>query len=198
MERVRCHGNCRFGDDPRNGWRDADPDTYDGSRCYCVQCDNKEFCGNTWHDPDYMHHGPYCINCLVLGLGRLLFRNCPEDDTCAVCMGNDRQVKFPAADGCTHWFCIECTQKLIWGDSTRYELDPCTFGCPPCPNGCDNPVQGRQCMCEDYDAVKDEWKKMHQEDFDEWCAAEAEIEEAGEPPGSVLGKGECPLCKRVV
>lgn len=190
--RVHCEGNCVYGDDPQNGYRDANQDTYDGLRCHCVQCINKEVCGNRWVPQEYCN--PQCISCKIYAVGTLEFRECPPETVCAVCMESDQQVKFPRA-GCTHWFCVACTRLLVYGDEGRYYLDPRAFGCPPCPNGCDNPIRGKQCFCEDYDSVKDEWELQKKSEYDEWLRAEDELCYA-EEPGSAFGKGECPLCRR--
>lgn len=187
------------------------PQTYDGSKCHCNRCPNSEMCGPEWLTEDFVAmKGGYCINCDMFGFqgGRLSFRDCPAGEECAVCYGNGRQVKFPA-DGCVHWFCVGCTQTLVYWDETRYHLNPCLFGCPPCPNGCDNPTRGRQCYCVEYDCVKREWehgepktpfwgnlRNMKSTEFCLWNMLEHESIETGEPPGSCVGKGECPLCKR--
>lgn len=145
-----------------------------------VPCVNAEFCGDACYDRDRMQF-PTCVGCRLNGIAEPLeFRDCALGDVCVVCLGVGRQVKFPAKGGCVHWFCVECTHQLVSYDSTRYELDPTTFGCPPCPRGCDNPVQGMQCMCEGYDEVKDVWRAEHCEEFEAWCVLIILLKKQGE------------------
>lgn len=206
MAKVHCQGMCEFGSEAHAyAWR-----TYDGSKCHCQKCMYSEMCGDEWYPLDYLAiKGGWCNNCDIMRFhNRIAFRDCPEGEECAVCYGTDRQAKF-TADGCVHWFCISCARTLMYCDETRHHLDPRAFGCPPCPNGCDNPPCGKQCYCEEYEAVIEEWEHrepkqpfwgepddMRHVQYCLWNAMELESIEAGEPEGSSRGKCVCPLCKR--
>jgi hypothetical protein len=121
------------------------------------------------------------------------------DESCVVCMADSPDtvmMKFPA-EGCTHWYCLSCCRDLIFWQEQRYHLDPRPFGCPPCPNGCNNPRVGKQCYCEEYDAVQEQWELDFPEQFRRWNRKEDESIFADHPE-EVYGKRTCPQCKRKV
>ena len=205
VAKEHCQGMCRFGSEECDTWK-----TYDGSKCHCKKCMYHEMCGNKWHTEDMLAiKGGFCIGCDMHSFGgRLAFRDCPDGEECTVCYGTERQAKF-TAEGCVHWFCIGCVRSLMFWDETRYHLDPCAFGCPPCPNGCDNPTRGRQCGCVEYDDVISEWEhsepkepfwgdanNVKSTEFCEWNRKEHESIDAGEPPESSFSRGVCPMCRR--
>ena len=202
MAKQHCQGMCSFG-----SW-----EAYDGSKCHCKKCTYHEMCGDQWHQwhtENHIEKGGHCTLCHLYSFGgRLKFRDCPEGEECAVCYGTGRQAKF-TAEGCVHWFCIDCARLLMYWDEDRYHLDPRAFGCPPCPNGCDNPVRGKQCGCEEYESVISEWEHseptqpflgnandMKRVEFCQWNQREHESIEVGEPSASSFGKQMCPMCKR--
>ncbi|KAK3255133.1 hypothetical protein CYMTET_35606 [Cymbomonas tetramitiformis] len=199
MAKIACEGNCSYDFDK----------TYDGSNCFCEPCENAEFCGQRWISPAYLEiHNGRCMNCAIMGHSGLEFRDAVPGEACAVCLEDGgRLMRFPVKD-CQHWFCIGCTRMLVYGDECRYHLDPRMFGCPPCPNECENPVRGIQCGCDDYDTVIEAWRKQEplgmlcdyegpcNQGYIEWNEAETHSINAGGPAGSVIGKGECPVCKR--
>jgi hypothetical protein len=128
---------------------------------------------------------------------RLEFKDATE--RCSVCFEQkDRAVKFPY---CTHYFCIDCTWVVLHGHwESEYHLSPVPYGCPPCPNGCVNPVQGKQCYCLEYDnpdmddaGVIQQWKTINPETYATYKEAETASIDAGKHP--VYGSGKCPLCR---
>jgi hypothetical protein len=125
----------------------------------------------------------------VIGTKSLRFRDATEP--CLVCSGHERQIRFPA-DGCTHWFCASCCHKIICWDPRRYFLNPITYGCPPCPNGCINPTKGPQCDCDEYCAVQNKWTM-----YTQWFNDETLSIVQSEDDGSAISSKKCPLCRRV-
>ena len=167
-----------------------------------IKCKNYELCGTVLPDWWYDCKAHYlCTNCDML-LYELEFRDCPDDEECVVCNEKEKQVKFPA--NCGHWFCCKCSSDILFWDETRYHLSPEPFGCPPCPNGCINPIRGKQCYCDEYFNNEDDnlgviqiWENEHPEQFEEYNNTENEsIELAETTPGSVFGSQKCPLCRK--
>jgi hypothetical protein len=155
-------------------------------------CLNYEFCHNR---PGPVELGPFCMTCGSAYNGKqwdkLTFIDSKED--CDVCFNHcDRKVMFPA--NCGHAFCIECSKAILLWDETRYHLDPVRYGCPPCPNACENLAKGKQCYCEEYDAIVDLWHEAHPDQFSLWNEAEHESIENSDD--ITYGKGVCPLCRR--
>ena len=168
---------------------------------YGIKCKNYELCEQIVPLDHHKYHGNYfCMDCgdwfKIGGFGwnELEFRVKKEE--CIVC--NEictTQLKFPT--NCGHWFCVSCSRNILFWDETRYHLSPEPYGCPPCPNGCVNPVRGRQCYCEEYDDIKDKWEKEQPIKFNEWNDAENESIELSETDcGSVFGSRKCPLCRK--
>ena len=61
----------------------------------------------------------------MFGWNELEFRDTQND--CVVCMEcTGREMKFPA---CNHYFCVECSKKILFWDETRYHLSPVPYGC---------------------------------------------------------------------
>ena len=97
---------------------------------------------------------------------------------------------------CSHSFCIECCKNLLFWDETRYHLSPEPYGCPPCPNGCINPIKGKQCYCDEYTELQDNWEIENPVQWKKWNKAEhLSIDLSIEDVGSSFGKRICPLCR---
>jgi len=188
--RTECQGNCEHGDEMLVGLEACL--SYDGTKCLCKQCPNFNLC-HVWA-PQWVFDCKkgLCVNCDI-HLGHLTFRDATTP--CPVCTGPDKKahVQFP---GCEHWVCVDCMRKIRLCDDNRYNVDVCLYGCPPCPNGCCNPPRGEQCYCEEYDLVKDLWKKCDPNSYDRWNKAEEESNLKGEPQGSFYSTRSCPLCLR--
>ena len=174
--------------------------------CTLVKCANIELCGI--EEPYFMlsvHRrvSDICYHCNSMNnhsadiLKRLEFIDATEP--CAVCWETkERAVKFPF---CTHYFCIDCTFRLLCGRSEEdYHLSPVPFGCPPCPNGCVNPVQGEQCGCVEHDNLDTDegplgsvqlWEIADPDAHGAWYFSEVDSIESG----MVGGSGKCPLCR---
>jgi hypothetical protein len=160
-----------------------------------IKCKNFELCDTIlpmwWYDCK----GKYlCTNCDIFNWNELEFRDTTED--CVVCYcNNSREMKFPTH--CGHWFCINCSQNILFWDETRYHLSPEPYGCPPCPTGCINPIKGKQCYCEEYDEIQEKWKLNHPEQFKEWNDNDHEsIDLSEQTIGSVYSSKTCPLCRK--
>jgi hypothetical protein len=110
-----------------------------------------------------------CRSCVVFGWNELQFTK--RSETCTVCNepGHD-QVKFPEHDN--DWHCVSCTRRILFWNQNRYCISPVPFGCPPCPNKCLNPENGKQCDCETYDEILKMWKREHPRQYKEYSEAE--------------------------
>jgi len=164
-----------------------------------IKCKNYELCQSTLPPDHYEHYAQYlCMVCdnssSGFGWNELEFRIGEEE--CVVCNEtSNTQLKFPT--NCGHWFCLSCSRNILFYNETQYHLSPIPYGCPPCPNGCTNPVKGKQCYCEEYDEIQDEWKKEQPDKYKEWNDAEDTSIFYSEPiSGSVFGSKQCPLCRR--
>ena len=126
------------------------------------------------------------------GWDKLIFFD--STDECVVCMNLcERKLMFPT--NCGHSFCVECSKNILFWDETRYHLSPVPYGCPPCPNGCENPEKGKQCYCEDYDSLEDEWQKSNPVQFNKWCSdQDNSIDNSFKD--ITYGQGVCPLCRK--
>ena len=161
-----------------------------------MTCPNDEFCQASITlrgGGDYFEHFTHCINCRMFRFGTLHIHDAAE--ACVVCGGLGRQLKFPNGE-CVHSFCLACSRDIIFWKEERYHLNPCNYGCPPCPNGCENPDRGRQCGCDEYDAVQHAWELAQPESFEQYNRDEMISIDAGEPPGSAFASQTCPLCRR--
>lgn len=103
-------------------------------------------------------------------------------------------VEFPAE--CHHFFCGDCVAKLVFFDESRYHLSPVPYGCPKCPNDCNNPIRGRQCGCHEYDVVIEEWMDTFPSEGLRWQNAEFDSIENFEDMS--YGTKKCPLCRKRV
>jgi hypothetical protein len=164
-----------------------------------IKCKNYELCESLlpkwWFECKANYLCPYCDMHRFFGWKELVFRD--SDEECIVCNETgSKQVKFPAE--CGHWFCTTCTRNIIFIDETRYHLSPVPFGCPPCPNGCVNPIKGKQCYCENYDEILEKWREENPIAREEYNDAETLSIELGETTaGSVFGSKKCPLCRKL-
>lgn len=160
-----------------------------------IKCKNYELCQHILPQMWFNIKGYYiCMNCDIFGWKELKFREGIEE--CIICNETGiKQVKFPT--NCGHWFCVSCSRDILFWDETRYHLSPEPFGCPPCPNGCKNPIRGKQCYCYEYDDILDKWKEDNPEQFEEYNDAEHESIDLSETTqGSVYSSMKCPLCRK--
>jgi hypothetical protein len=123
-------------------------------------CVNALVCGSEWEGEGPRPGEDTCMTCGPwfkmngFGFGKLDIDETPIE--CPICTETEPSVRFPQ---CTHRVCPGCFRDIMFWDETRHHLDPLPYGCPPCPNGCENPPRGSQCYCDEYDSVKDQWKK---------------------------------------
>ena len=169
-----------------------------------VLCHNAEFCGNfAVQDPrdGTLTFDGLCITCdmrlFTVGLYRrevpLQFRD--ATDRCVVCLGDvKREMKFPMPE-CPHWFCFACMMDLFEDPKERFDLSPVPFGCPPCPDGCAQPLQGPQETCDVCDALFVEWTNEAFEACLSWQERSEEARQTG-LENSKCGSKECPLCRK--
>ena len=178
------------------------------------RCVNYEFCGE--EPPKWVidHHRPYCMTCdmfkhsktTIHFNGTHQFRD--TTSACCVCLEHKgREMKFPA---CSHWFCTGCCRALLYEDETRYHLNPESYGCPPCPNGCQNPTRGPQCYCMEWcgddvgepegggedESIVGIWSRNNTDQYDAYCTAEGLSIDIGNVNGEVWGTQTCPLCRK--
>lgn len=172
--------------------------------CQPIPCINYEFCNRKLPQRNIDLHPPYCHACgYEHSHGTLQFRD--TTSTCCICMEQKgREMKFPP---CSHWFCVDCCKSILWWDETKYQLSPVPFGCPPCPNGCQNPERGPQCNCYVYTScygvdeigplsVVQAWERDNPEAYRRWNEVEVESIIRGNINGEVWGTKKCPLCRR--
>jgi hypothetical protein len=116
-----------------------------------------------------------------------------SSEACVVCYGDhERKLMFPA--GCGHSFCIKCSKSLLFSDEHKYCKSPVFYGCPPCPNGCENPEKGYQCDCLEYDPVIEQWMQNDLANWTRWNDDQNTSIENGDYT-SAYGKATCPLCR---
>jgi hypothetical protein len=194
MERAECRDECDFGE--CNYCATEAEEAYDGSKCNCTPCMNKELCGYGRNLP--VEWRGKCLNCRMCGFGEILSRDCPENDVCTICSGTGRQMQFPSY-GCEHWFCVGCVKELLGYEEHKVQPNPEQFGCPPCPNGCANPLVGKQCPCIRHADAKAEWKSEDPDAYNVWAGEEKVLTEQLENAhGYIFRKAACPICHRTV
>lgn len=126
-----------------------------------IKCRNFEFCGEVVPEWWWSSKGRYlCSGCYMDWCRKLEFR---EPAECPVCLEVKPQMKFPG--NCNHWFCCSCVNAVVYGLEVVPATSPVRFGCPPCPNGCTNPVIGPQCNCEEYKVILNLWKNNRDYQF---------------------------------
>jgi hypothetical protein len=159
-----------------------------------IKCKNYNLCEAVLPEWWFNCKGKYlCTTCDLFGWNELEFRNINND--CNVCYNHGIEMKFPT--DCGHWFCVNCCKKILFWDETRYHLSPEPYGCQPCPNGCINPIKGKQCYCEEYDEIQKNWENTHPEEFKKYNDDEHySIEHSQEEQGSVFSSKKCPICRK--
>ena len=100
-------------------------------------------------------------------------------------------VRFPQ---CKHRVCPTCFREIMFWDETRHHMSSVPFGCPPCPNGCSNPVKGKQCNCDEYSTVQEQWKLEHPARYAEWEVEEQRNIESPRDNEAYASK-KCPFCR---
>ena len=165
-----------------------------------IKCKNYDLCEAVLSHDHWECHGNYlCMNCgdwfrFGFGWNELEFRMSSEK--CPVCFDkNKKQLKFPT--NCGHWFCVSCSRNILFVDDTRYHLSSVPYGCAPCPNGCINPVKGKQCYCDEYIKIQDKCEEEYPIQFNKYNDAVRVSINLGETiSGSIFGTCTCPLCKK--
>jgi hypothetical protein len=166
-------------------------------------CVNADVCEDTWPGgAPPMEGEDTCMTCgpwfkvAGFGWGHLDIDYTPV--TCAVCLDTLPSVKLPQ---CTHRLCFQCFRDIMFWDEQRSHLSPVPFGCPPCPNACENPDKGRQCDCEEYfgdfsdsedESVVGEWRRAYPLQYEAYN--DAENVSIDTPTDDSFGKAVCPLC----
>ena len=97
--------------------------------------------------------------------------------------------------------------NIIFWEPTKYCLSPVPYGCPPCPNGCKNPLRGVQCNCVefynntatffcDFDkgpGVIQKWDRKHPDQYQKWIDKESI---SFKIPIGAYANRTCPLCRK--
>lgn len=151
-------------------------------------CENYLFCQN-----EVFERRPFCLQCglytsMCNGWNKLDIRDTElKCDICNIYTG--REMKHPYCNA-GHYFCISCSRNILLWDEIKYHLSPVPYGCPPCPNKCNNPIKGRQCYCEEYNVIQSLWKINKPYQYEKWSDTESDsIHNSGEMDRS------CPLCR---
>ena len=163
-----------------------------------IKCKNYELCDSVLHPDWFINTGNYlCPSCDTgMGFGWKELEFIDVNAECCICFNIvTRKLKFPT--NCGHSFCISCSKNILFWDETRYHLSPVPYGCPPCPNNCDNPIKGKQCYCEEQENIQNLWELEKPEEYETWNNAEDLSIYTGEEEGSVFGSKTCPLCRSV-
>lgn len=99
--------------------------TYDGTKCGCVQCPNFDFCG-TWCAPASLKRWNGICEMCFPDVPQLTFVQEPVKTECCVCLDDrTRFVLHPA--GCGHKVCLTCFIQLYTTPVKRI-VDPCLYG----------------------------------------------------------------------
>ena len=169
-----------------------------------IKCRNYKFCENIVSSHYIKTNGNYiCMVCNLFGWGELEFKE-QNNQQCGICLETTQvQLKFPAL-GCPHYMCTNCSREILFWDESMFQLSPEPFGCPPCPNGCYNPVRGFQCCCENYVGIEDpnnpsvieKWKIEQPEQYKKWDENEAFSVELGSDTYSLRSNKRCPFCRK--
>ena len=173
----------------------------DGYERNCIKCKNYVLCQQILLPDHYENLANYlCMTCgdwfKLGGFGWNELEFIVRDEECVVCNETiDKQLKFPA--NCGHWFCVSCSHNILFWDETRYHLSRVPYGCPPCPNRCTNPDRGKQCYCDEYDEIQEEWEQEQPGKYKEWNDAQhISIILSTECDADVFGSAKCPLCRK--
>jgi hypothetical protein len=154
-----------------------------------VLCLNHEFCGgsNCIQNID-IHHG-LCMNCEVTYHFEMKIERLTIFDANDECIGCNkivtRKMMFP--NGCGHSFCLLCSKDILERDESKLGFSHALFGCLPCPNGCRNPVLGKQCDCDEYEPIKKKWQRTNPALYEHHCTLDSESYK----PTAM----RCPICQ---
>lgn len=169
----------------------------DDKCCNAAVCGDGQFGPGTGWGASLKHDfgRDWCSQCDYLKFGRIP-RRPPEggDEPCPVCMEDVSLLyRMPM---CNHYLCAGCMQDLLFGkEEQQYHLNPTRFGAPACPNGCNNPQRGAQCVCEEHEALMEEWYKAHPVQAKVYSLLEDDSIMLGAGPESSLRSGRCPICR---
>jgi len=131
---------------------------------FVMNCKNYELC-----ETRSCSHNSLCKACNTWGVIKVVTKKTKQH--CYMC--NEMvSKKFLFPNNCGHEYCIDCTRYMLFcDDSSVFNISPEPYGCPPCPNGCVNPVKGNQCTCQSYDYVIEEWWNQNKEKAEEFTYA---------------------------
>ena len=156
------------------------------------KCKNYALCENECDEIILGYYEGNCSECEMNGVPIPEFRENTSKDKCPVCFEIPPMfIKFPP---CTHYFCAACSRRLIFRDETRHEVSRVRYGCPPCPNGCQNPELGPQCRCEEYDDVIKIWERDYPDNFAMYSAEERY--QFDHFQDETIGR--CPICRKLL
>ena len=159
-----------------------------------IKCKNFDLCDNILLINHYDKFKNYlCQICdLPLGFGWNELEFFEDNEKCILCNNKIKKVKFPT--NCGHSFCIKCSRDILIWDETKYHLSPELYGCPPCPNKCNNPKRGKQCYCKEYENIIHKWENDNPDKYKEWNVADClSCETIG--IGNIYASRRCPICR---
>jgi hypothetical protein len=191
---LNCRGNGAcfdHGDGPHGFIKRAQ------CSCELISCPNKVLCGRAvpeWLCECFLNMCPTCGVMFGLPLGRqYVVKVVAEHMECPVCYEDDKVlIEFPAE--CGHGFCAGCTKKLMTIVSKRDgEMSPVPYGCPVCPNGCQNPTIGVQCRCRENLVNIAIWMHANPDVSDVWSAMN---ELSQRQVIECVSLQSCPMCRK--
>lgn len=115
-------------------------------------------------------------------------------EPCAICYEDGPHVMFPA--GCGHSFCASCVRSILFNaDAALNEhTSAVPYGGPACPNGCPNPLVGKQCACTQRTDAEYAWSMYDFQAFTQWLANSMTYR-VTEAQTSAKGSMKCPMCR---
>lgn len=139
----------------------------------------------------------YCLDCgawFPFGEGWDQLQIQAMSRECPVCLEEcDTHVLMPTQ--CGHSLCVTCARYILKPNLKLYGLNIEDFGCPPCPNGCQNPTRGAQCTCPEYKDIKITWGSRNSLAYKSWLECQSESIAIGDEH-RVQGGKRCPLCRK--
>jgi hypothetical protein len=165
-----------------------------------IKCKNYELCRCMLDEVNSTNL--FCINCRVFKLQYLQFKT--DEKECELCDSITKiKVKFPAVN-CLHWFCIKCSQNILFMENNKYYISPVDYNCSPCPNCIRKKKQFKECNCDIWAAsdnnidnsIFDIWKKTDNLNYNKWLFANT-LKANGELESykSIYEEAKCPICK---
>jgi hypothetical protein len=155
--------------------------SYDNCCDNCQKpCINFEYCGHKCNSELGYDTCMGCGSWFNFGYGWDKLTIFDANDECIGCNKIvTRKMMFP--NGCGHSFCILCSKDILERDESDLGFSHALFGCLPCPNGCNNPVLGKQCDCDEYEPIKKKWQRTNPALYEHHCTLDSDVQERSKP-----------------